>query len=262
MFDLPERIKLLIGDEPFSIDNVGMSDSTVILFQDKILKIQTINEESEQEYRIMEWLQNKLSVPKVLGYDRDDRKNYLLMSKVQGEMACADHYLKNPEHLTTILAEGLRMLWKVEINNCPFDSTLNKKLQMAKFNIEHNLVDLENVEQGTFSKDGFKNPAHLLKWLYNNKPEEELVLSHGDFCLPNIFISEGRVTGYIDLGKTGIADKWQDIALCYRSLLHNFDGKYTGIQNHGFTAELLFEKLGIEPNWDKIRYYILLDELF
>lgn len=30
----------------------------------------------------------------------------------------------------------------------------------------------------------------------------------------------------------------------------------------GFNPELFFEALGIEPDWKKIRYYILLDELF
>lgn len=133
---------------------------------------------------------------------------------------------------------------------------------MAKYNVENNLVDLGNVEPNTFGENGFESPEHLLEWLNNNKPEEELALSHGDFCLPNIFLSEGEVSGYIDLGRTGIADKWQDIALCYRSLSQNFNGKFTEKQYEGFDENMLFEKLGIEPKWDKIRYYILLDELF
>lgn len=262
MFDLPDKIKSLIDEEMYSIDDVGMSDSTVVLFHDKILKIQTISEESENEYHVMEWLQDKLPVPKVLGFERDEKKTYLLMTKVPGEMSCADKYMKNPEQLTTMLAEGLQMLWKVDISSCPYTFNLEKKLQMAKYTVENNLVDMDDVEPDTFGENGFKDPNHLLEWLNNNKPEEELVLSHGDFCLPNIFLSNGKVSGYIDLGKTGIADKWQDIALCYRSLLHNFDGKYTGKQYQGFYVDMLFEKLGIEPNWDKIRYYILLDELF
>lgn len=119
-----------------------------------------------------------------------------------------------------------------------------------------------NVEPDTFGENGFENPKHLLEWLKTNRQEEEFVFSHGDFCLPNIFLSEEKVSGYIDLGKAGIADRWQDIALCYRSLLHNFEGKYSDNNYPGFSADILFEKLDIVPNWDKIRYYILLDELF
>lgn len=262
MFDLPDKIKSLIDKEKYSIDDVGMSDSTVVLFNDKVLKIQTIGEESENEYHVMEWLQEKLPVPKVLGFERDEKMTYLLMTRVPGEMSCTDKFMKNPEQLTAMLAEGLQMLWKVDISSCPYTFNLEKKLQMAKYIVENNLVDMDNVESDTFSENGFKNPAHLLEWLNNNRPEEELVLSHGDFCLPNIFLSNGKVSGYIDLGKTGLADKWQDIALCYRSLLHNFDGKYSGKQYQGFYADKLFERLGIEPDWDKIRYYLLLDELF
>lgn len=52
----------------------------------------------------------------------------------------------------------------------------------------------------------------------------------------------------------GIADTYQDIALCVRSLKHNFGtDEYT---------ELLFKHLDMEPDWERIDYYILLDELF
>lgn len=32
-------------------------------------------------------------------------------------------------------------------------------------------------------------------------------------------------------------------------------------KNEGY-VNLLFEELGMAPDWDKIRYYVLLDELF
>lgn len=34
MFDLPDTIKSLIGEEEYKLDEMGMSDSTVILFLD------------------------------------------------------------------------------------------------------------------------------------------------------------------------------------------------------------------------------------
>jgi aminoglycoside phosphotransferase len=262
MFDIPDNIKNLIHEEAYSIDDVGMSDSKVIVFDDKILKIQNTSEEAENEFRVMEWLQGKLPVPKVLGYEKDDKNTYLLMTKVPGEMACADKFLKDPDQLTAILAAGLHALWQVDINSCPCNWSLERKLQKANYAVANDLVDIEDAEPYTFGENGFENPNHLLEWLLSNKPEEELVFSHGDFCLPNMLIENGEVSGYIDLGRTGISDKWQDIALCYRSLLHNFGGKYTGKQYQGFYENMLFEKLGLEPNWEKIRYYILLDELF
>lgn len=64
------------------------------------------------------------------------------------------------------------------------------------------------------------------------------------------------------MGRSGIADKYQDIALCYRSLKNNLAGRYGGRAYKDFDAGMLFRALDIAPDWDKIRYYILLDELF
>lgn len=192
MFILPDKIKNLIGNESFSYDNVGMSDSTVIIFIDKVLKIQTVSEESEHEYQVMKWLQDKLPVPRILAYEKADDKNYLLMTKVLGEMSCADQYMRNPEQLANFLAEGLKMLWKVDISNCTYMHGLDEKIQMAKYNVQNNLVDMDNVEPETFGENGFQSPEHLLKWLITNRPEEELVFSHGDFCLPKCFFVRGK----------------------------------------------------------------------
>lgn len=262
MIYIPEKINKIIGEEEYQIDDIGMSDSTVILFNDKVLKIEQECEESDNEHNILQWLQGKLPVPKVLGFEKKNGKNYLLMSKLTGDMSCDDKYMQTPERLLSILADGIQMLQNVDITDCPYCSCLDIKLEMAKYNVDYNLVDLENVEQDTFSENGFKNPGHLLEWLIENKPREDLVFSHGDYCLPNIFVNDDRVNGFIDLGRAGIADKWQDIALCYRSLKYDFDSKYSGKNQQESDADKLFCKLGIEPEWDKIRYYILLDELF
>lgn len=210
----------------------------------------------------MQWLQDKLPEPRVLCFEKQNGKKYLLMTKISGTISYDDKYMKNPEQLTSILAEGIQMLWKVDIADCPDHCDLDKRLQRAKYNVENNLVDWDNAEPDTFGENGLKNPKQLLEWLIQNRPKEELVLSHGDFCLPNIFINGGKISGFIDLGKTGIADKWQDIALCYHSLKHNFDGKYTKRIYEGLESDRLYERLGVTPNWNKIRYYILLDELF
>lgn len=259
---LPEGIKKLVADETYKADDIGMSEASVLLFGDKVLKVQEYNEEAENEYRMMLYLQGKLPVPDIYAHETEGGKSWLLMGKCQGLMACAPEYMKNPEIQCKLLADGLKRLWSTDISDCPCDQRLTSKLEQARYNIEHGLVDLDNVEPDTFGEKGFQSPADLLQWLYANMPEEEPVLSHGDFCLPNIFGMGEAVTGYIDLGKTGIADKWCDIAICYRSLSHNYSGKYHGKAYSDYDDMLLFRELGIEPDWEKIRYYILLDELF
>lgn len=259
---LPEKIKSLVTGEIYETDDIGMSGSSVRIYADKILKVQEHNEESENEYRMMRYLHGKLPVPEVYAYETAEETSYLLMSKCQGQMACAGEYMADPVTQCKMLADGLKRLWSVDISDCPSDQRLIYKLEQARYNVENDLVDVNNVEPDTFGEKGFQDPAALLQWLHANRPEEEPVLSHGDYCLPNLFGTGEKVTGYIDLGKTGIADRWCDIAICYRSLSHNYSGKYHGQAYSGYDDLLLFHELGIEPDWEKIRYYILLDELF
>lgn len=56
MIQIPNSIRKLIESESYAADNIGMSDSSVYLFSDKVLKVQSANEESENEYMMMKWL--------------------------------------------------------------------------------------------------------------------------------------------------------------------------------------------------------------
>lgn len=259
---LPENILRLTEEKAYTMDQTGMSGASIRLYEDRVLKIQSRGPEAENEAAMLAYLQGKLPVPKIYIQETGEGMSYLLMDRCRGQMACHPACLEDPAALCATLAAGLQALWSVDISRCPCDQRLERKLEPARYNVENGLVDMDKVEPGTFGQKGFRDPAALLKWLYVNRPEEEPVLSHGDFCLPNIFIEEGRVSGYIDLGRAGIADKWCDIALCWRSLHHNYADwcRETGAAAPDGT--LLFQALGLEPDWSKIRYYILLDELF
>lgn len=260
--DMPPRVRELFEGRPYRMDRMGMSGSRVLLFEDRVLKIQPAGEEAENEYRILKWLEGSQTVPTVLACGEKGGLSYLMMSRMRGKVSCDEGYLKDPEALLRILTEGLRTLWSMDAAGCPCDNTLDRKLRRAKYNVEAGLVDMDNVEPETFSEKGFRDPEELWEWLNANRPKEEVVVSHGDYCLPNIFGEEGRFSGFIDLGRMGKADKWQDIALCYRSLRDNYAGVYGGPVHEKADPALLFWHLGIEPDWEKIRYYILLDELF
>lgn len=259
---LPESISRLISGKQYSIDDVGMSGSQILVFDDAVLKIVKCRKENDDTVQMMRWLEGRIPVPRVICYEQDNEYQYLLMSKLTGKMSCDEYYMERPQELLTLLAEAMKMLWAVDVTDCPRKRDIDAELAEAKYRVENDLVDMDNVEPTTFGEGGFRDPEELLQWLEDNRPDYEPVLSHGDFCLPNIFIEDGMISGFIDLGDTGIGDKWRDIALCYRSLKHNFDGSYGGKVYADFQPDMLFEKLGIQPNWEKLRYYILLDELF
>ena len=259
---IPENIRRLIDGKIYDSDGIGMSGSQIMIFDDSVLKIVKCRKENEDTVQMMRWLEGKLPVPKVIYFEIDSDRQYLLMSKVPGKMSCDEYYMEHPKELLTLLAKALKMLWSVDVSDCPRNRNIDAELKEAKYRVDNHLVDLDNVEPTTFGEGGFKDPQALLEWLEENRPDYEPVLSHGDFCLPNIFFEDGEISGFIDLGDTGIGDKWRDIALCYRSLKHNFDGSFGGRVYPDFNPDMLFDALEIEPNWEKLRYYILLDELF
>lgn len=259
---LPKAIEPYIEQADFRMDGIGMSASKVMIFSDKVLKITPFSPDSRNEAEMLSWLYGKLPVPEIICREVQDGKDYLLMTKLPGVMACHEVYMNDPAQQVRLLAEAIKMLWSVKAEGCPCNQSINEKLKLARYNVEHGLVDTEHVEPGTFGPGGFESPADLLQWLEEHKPQEELVLSHGDLCLPNVFFENGRVSGFLDLAHTGVGDKWQDIALCLRSLRHNHNGVYDGRIYGGFDEADFFRRLGLEPDWEKIRYYLLLDELF
>lgn len=259
---IPDTIKSIIGDLKYDLDTVGLSQSQVLMFSDTVLKIEKYSKSADETVQMMKWLDGKIPVPKVLCHEVCGEYQYLLMSRTEGKMSCDKYYMERSDELLSLLAEALEMLWSIDIADCPRFRDLDTELKEARYRVENGLVDIERTEPETFGENGFASPSELLEWLENNKPEVEPVLSHGDFCLPNIFLNNDSISGFIDLGDSGIADKWRDISLCYRSLKHNFDGNFGGKVYNDFDPDMLFEKLNIEPDRDKLKYYILLDELF
>ena len=94
-----------------------------------------------------------------------------------------------------------------------------------------------------------------------NQPPQAQALTHGDFCLPNLFTDGNRFTGMIDLGDCGIADPWRDLSLGWRSLKHNSDGHW-GARYPEIDPDDLFRAAGVPKDEQRLRYYLLLDELF
>jgi kanamycin kinase/aminoglycoside 3'-phosphotransferase-3 len=243
--------------------DLGMSGSKVLLFDEMALKIEKISRTSENEVKALAWLEGKLPVPKIIESETRDGYSYLLMSRLPGEMACSHNSLKNMEETVKALARGLKMLWAIDISGCPCSNVVSEKLIQAQYNIENDLVNKNDFNPETFGPEGFKDIHDLYAYLDSNRPKEDFVFSHGDFCLPNVFVSGGHITGYLDWGNGGVADRWQDIALCVRSMKYNYM-QCAGHDDSVYETyrALLFQELDLAPDEEKIRYYILLDELF
>lgn len=257
---IPESIKRAIGSKLGQLDQIGCSGAQVMLFDEMVLKIQPDSRMACNEHVMLRWLQDKLPVPKVIDEAYVDNTRYLLMSRLSGTHLCTDDILDDQERLAELVAEGLRLMWSIDVSDCPTDRTLNRKLQEIEDGLRTGSIVLERRSFEADDMCAFTSPAQLFDWLVKNKPEEETVFSHGDYCLPNIFCKQNQLSGLIDLGYAGIADKWVDIEQVVWSMWANTTGQFGG-KCRAFDKKKLFAALQMQPDEDRMRYYSLLNEL-
>lgn len=237
-------------------DSVGRSADSILLFDNLVLKNSDDLCALKEEFVRYKWLRNKVKTPRIFDFYQSS-SSILLMERIKDSMLCSDYFFSRPNLLIRTMADILKSFWSVDITDCPFESSPDAKLKMAKQNIES--------KKAVINPDfGFKSPEELYDWLCENKPSDyEKVFSHGDACLANFFVSrKGKVT-VIDVGLCGVGDKYCDLAIAFRSLKYNAQGKYSdGEKKFDFSEDVFFKELGISPDWDRIRWYTLLDELF
>jgi aminoglycoside phosphotransferase len=203
----------------------------------------------------MRWLSNKLPVPEVLEIESDERFEYLLMKGLAGRDCSAVASPSDVKDSVHALTEALRLLRNIDIVDCPFDQTLKVKLPAARRRVELNLVDPSDFDD---ERQGQSANEALLCLVETPTPLEELVFCHGDLCLPNVLIIAGRCSGFIDLGRAGVADKYQDLALLGRSISCDLNPMYSTSD-----FELILQAIGEDvPDSTKMQYYCLLDEFF
>lgn len=256
---LPAALHAMIGDMTCMPVTVGMSDTAIFRLEagtgeTRYLKIAGYGAEPLlPEMQRLEWLAGRLPVPRVLQFAQEDGQEYLLLSEVPGRMShtavCAD----NVPRVVHLLAWGMRMVHAIPLTNCPFDMRLDVQIAAARQRVAEGRVDttdFDTIRQG-------QTAERLLAELLATRPAmEDLVFTHGDYCPPNILVDLKKDTpcGFIDLGRAGIADRYQDIALAARSITHNFGSQW---------VPLLFEEYGLGVvDHAKIAYYQLLDEFF
>lgn len=260
--NLPNSIEKHIAGKAYTVDSIGRSGSLICLFEDCVLKIEPHSLQNESTVRVMQWLAGKLPVPQVIAFETEGEFNYLLMSRLRGDMACDPHWMQNHEEMIGLLADALKMLWRVEITDCPRVHSFDELLAEAEEQVNTNRVDLAGAEEGIFGENGFADPRALLDWLKANKPDFDPVLSHGDFCLPNVLFQNGSISGFLDLNHTAVSDRWQDIVMCLHSLRWNADGTFGGPQYPDVKPELLLKKLNIASDPVKLKWFTLLNALF
>ncbi len=253
-YELSENIKEFIKGSKLEEISIGCSDSQVFkIYKDNSVYFIKIANSGllTQEYNALKWLDGKLEVPKVVLYDLNDKVETLITESIKGEMVCSDEMLNKPELGLKVIAEAFNHLYKVDYNDCPFNVGIDYKLQLVKNNVKNNLINYDDLKDET--KERFNSLDEIITFLENNKFEAEKCFSHGDTSLPNIFCYNNNFSGFIDVGECGIADKWFDLAICQKSIIRNYGEEY---------VKEFYKELNIEPDYNKINYYLLMMQLY
>ena len=195
------------------------------------------------------WLQSQgIPVPEVVEADR----RVLVTREVAGRTAADDWPATARPRVVEALARVTRDLHGLPVEDCPFDRRLDVVLPQA-LAADVDLSDLDPERLG-WSRE------RLVAELLARRPDrEDLAVCHGDLCLPNVLVDPDTfvVTGVVDVGRLGVADRWTDLALATRSL--------AGPSNPQFgapSAEQYLDLYGVQADVVRLDYYRLLDEFF
>jgi aminoglycoside 3'-phosphotransferase-2 len=197
------------------------------------------------EIERLRWLGDTgIPCPEVVDTAEHAGRTWLLMSALPGSDLASSPDL-DPRDVARILGRALRTLHELDVSDCPFDHRIEPRLALARRRLDAGLYDGDDPSRG----EGDYAMA------FSTRPfAEDLVVTHGDACLPNLLAQDGSFTGFVDCGRLGVADRHQDLALACRSFARNCGSA---------SLSVLLDAYGIaEPDPQKLAWYSLLDEFF
>jgi len=202
------------------------------------------------EAQRMSWAGDHLPVPSVLSHGSSDGIEWLLTPALPGVDATHADLSTDFRRLVGSLARGLRRFHEAEVDLCPFDFRLDTALAHARSRGERGLIDPATDFHPEFSHLGVHE---ALQTLERQMPQtEDLVVCHGDYCLPNVLLTDWEVTGFVDLGELGVADRWWDLAVATWSVTWNLGPGY---------EDLFLADYGVARDESRVTFYRLLYDL-
>lgn len=187
--------------------------------------------------------------PSVLDEATEHDRHWLLMTAVPGlDLASANHLA--PHQIIKTLAAALHCLHSVPSETCPFGTSLDERIVAADNRVRKGLVDESDFDKAFQGRTA----RELLAELWSTRPDTyDRVVVHGDACLPNFIVDGHTFAGFIDCGRLGVSDRYQDLSLTARSIARNLGQQW---------VDPFFREYGVEPDPQRIAFFCALDELF
>ena len=144
-----------------------------------------------KEAAMTDFFHRKGSSAEMMVYISEER-DWLLTRRLPGEDCLDPWYLEDPEWLCDTTAQLLRQLHDTNATDCPVDRTIDYT-DMAKANylLGHYDTSLFPDNWGyACAEDAWKVVCEAAPALRHD------TLLHGDYCLPNIILKDGAVSGF------------------------------------------------------------------
>ena len=259
---MPASLRTAVAGYLWTRDSIGESDATVYRLRGRNGAANLFLKHGKgvaaadlaDELARLRWLAPYVPVPAVVQFARVAAPNqaWLLTAALPGKPASelleADPGL-GPA-VVDALAAFLRRLHALPVSGCPFDAGPAVRLAQARRRIDAGLVDTDDFDA---ERKGW-TVEQVWTALQDCQPvAPDLVVTHGDFSLENILLHDGAVIGCLDVGRAGVADRYQDLAIVWRAL---------GELDAALQQRLLRQYGIVDADQGKLRFHLLLDELF
>ena len=219
-----------------------------------VLKVQPLSkaEDSlEKEQRVYAWLSGKVPVPEVKFLVSNDAVAYLCMRELPGNTLEGYVGIWPDDQLVSRYALALKQLHAIPLDTTVPHWPLASRLRMAQVLLQEGAIDEDDIDPS------FKHLSlpELFNEMLQQLPETlDEVFIHGDYCFDNLLFNVEAISGFIDMGRGGRADRYQDLAIAARSIREAFDEQM---------VESFFKAYGLtNPDEGKLRFYTMLDEFF
>jgi streptomycin 3"-kinase len=196
--------------------------------------------------------------PRLLGWAEAPDGAVLTTSAVAGTPA--DQVRPDQAHQAWAnIVAAVAALHDVPAGDCPFDRGLRTMYPLARDVVARGAVRREFLRPEQESRTGHDLLAELAAELPVRQEQEaaDQVVCHGDLCLPNILLDPETlaVSGFVDLGRLGVADRHADLSLLLASAQDTWPDEAQHLQDQ------LQPLYGSPVDAERLRFHLFLDPL-
>jgi streptomycin 3"-kinase len=155
------------------------------------------------------------------------------------------------------IVDAVRALHDIPAEECPFRRDVDAMLALARDVVSRDAVNPDFLPDDDKAVAAVALLERVEGEVETRRRQEDVdrVVCHGDLCLPNLLVDRGRFSGFIDLGRLGVADPHADLAL----LLANVHDTYGGLARAA--RERLDAGYPRSVDDDRLAFYLRLDPL-